>query len=416
LTEEYRLALSRAEGIPGEEEIVTFGPRTKHSGIIDLNLSEHKSCVMVVPASRIVDLYKKHRESLFTLNVRNYIGNTATNKAIIKTATDEPADFYHLNNGISCLATRLEIDTDRVTVTGLQVINGAQTVKALFKASANNRWSGTENVPGLLMRITEASAYGEEGRFRERIIRANNTQNIIKVSDFRSNDAVQNDLKSKFASYRRFGKVVQYIPKRTDKKLQNATVIPLETFSKSVYAFLCDPIRFSGSTSFLFDESEAGGYRHIFGDGKDVWTSMSEQQFRLRSAIWWLAINFGERLKRDREETASVLERAAQERKWPFIFCARLFLERSYGGTEYEADLCKTYKGEWKFGENRDGRWFDHIYDKAKRAVIYLYLEAAKQPDFVHRNWMRSELTVKSFEDFILRGPVDPVKRLSDRD
>ena len=70
----------------------------------------------------------------------------------------------------------------------------------------------------------------------------------------------------------------------------------------------------------------------------------------------------------------------------------------------------------WKFGENRDGRWFDHIYDKAKRAVIYLYLEAAKQPDFVHRNWMRSELTVKSFEDFILRGPVDPVKRLSDRD
>jgi hypothetical protein len=416
LTEEYRQALSLEGGISGDAEIVTFGQRGRRSGIISLDIGEHPSCVMVVPASQIVDLYKRNKESLFTLNVRNYIGNTATNKAIIKTATEEPADFYHLNNGISCLATKLQIREDRVEVSGLQVINGAQTVKALFKADAKHRWNNPENEPGLLMRITEASAYGEEGRFRERIIRANNTQNIIKISDFRSNDPIQNDLRSKFSSYKRFGKVVQYIPKRIDKKLQNATTIPLEAFAKSIYAFLCNPIRFSGTTSFLFDDGDAGGYRYIFGNGREVWTTMPEQDFRLRSAIWWLATNFGDRLKKDREKAENVLEAAAQERKWPVIFCARLFLERSYGGDEYVADLCKTYKGDWRFGEAPYGTWFDQIYDRARGAVIYLYTEAANRTGFVHRNWMRSESTVESFKSFILSAPVGLVKRLSDRD
>jgi len=143
---------------------------------------------------------------------------------------------------------------------------------------------------------------------------------------------------------------------------------------------------------------------------------MPEDEFKLRSAIWWMAVEFGERLKNDRQGTADGLERAAQERKWPIIFCARLVLERSFGEDGYQDELRKAYKGEWSFGEEKMGRWFEQIYDKAKKSVIYVYKEAAKRQGFVHRNWMRSETTVESLREFILAGLLDPVKPISKMD
>ena len=85
--------------------------------------------------------------------------------------------------------------------------------------------------------------------------------------------------------------------------------IRLEEFAKVIYSFLGDPVKFSGKTSFLFDDSESGGYRLVFGDGQQVWLKMPEEEFQLRSAVWWLADEFGRQLKRDREITTAPTER-----------------------------------------------------------------------------------------------------------
>jgi len=418
LTEELRHALSIEGGIPGECEIVTFGTRGKRSDITEITIGEHRSCVLVVPASQIVNLFKQHKEALFTLNVRNYIGSTATNRMIADTARTRPSDFFPLNNGISCLATKIDVGpkNDRVTATGLQVINGAQTVRSLVKANARSKWRPPDHEPALLVRITEVSGYGREGKFREDIIRANNTQNVIKASDFRSNDPIQNDLKKKFGTYNRLGKSVQYMPKRTEGKRPNAIVIRIEEFAKSIYSFLRDPISFSGSTSFLFDDSPLGGYCVVFGDGKEVWLTMPEEEFRLRSSIWWLAVNFAERLKEERAETTDARDKAAQERRWPLIFCSRLILERSFGAEGYQAELRRFYKGDWRFNEGKPGKWFEQIYDKAKRSLLFAYAQATQQSGFVHRNWMRDEKTVESLKRVILAGLLDPVKPLDQMD
>ncbi|HVA79813.1 MAG TPA: AIPR family protein, partial [Candidatus Binataceae bacterium] len=356
--------------------------------------------------------------------------NTATNKEIIRTGRDDPTSFFHLNNGISCLASDFEIDdqNDRVRVTGLQIINGAQTVKSLVKASQDKTWV-EEKEPALLVRITEVRAYGSAGQFRERIIRGNNTQNIIKASDFRSNDPVQTDLIRKFAVIHRGGKEVQYVPKRTDRPKPNAITIRLEEFAKAVYSFLCDPVKFSGSTSFLFDDGETGGYRSVFGDGEVVWHFMPEREFRLRSAIWWLSLEFGNRLRDekkklderigderdDEKKNEAVLERHALERKWPFIFSAGLLLQQGNRGSGYVDDLLKTYKGDWKFGEGTTGKWFEQIYEKSRKSIVWLYKQASKQPGFEHRNWMRSNSTVASIREFFADAPFDPVTRLPSR-
>lgn len=277
LNEQLRIAYSSVKGVSDERwELTAAKSGVKRSQVIELQSGDYRSCVLVVSAEQIINLYKKFKDALFTMNIRNYIGNTSTNKNIIDVAQNQPDKFFFFNNGISCLATKLDVFPDRVDASGLQVINGAQTVKSLYRASLHNSWKASTQ-PMILVRISEVErGYGEEGRFRNDIIRFNNTQNTIRVSDFRSNDPVQEDLVIKFRTMARNSKQVQYLPKRTDRTIKGAEVVRLEEFSKVVYAFLVDPVSFSHNTSFLFDDSESGGYNHVFGDGKQPWLKMPE--------------------------------------------------------------------------------------------------------------------------------------------
>jgi hypothetical protein len=362
---------------------------------------------MVCEANQLVNLYDVHKSKLFTLNIRNYLGNTATNKSIIATLKQEAANFYYYNNGIACLAESMEVLGNRVKVNGIQIINGAQTVRSLHKASKDPSSRESVKQAKVLVRITEAkNQYGAEGKFRDKMVRFNNTQNVIKISDFRSNDPIHSDLRDKFQSYRHSGKEVVYLNKRTElDTFRNKVVIPLEEFAKVIYAFLREPISFSSKSSFLFDESENGGYPVIFGDGKQVWSAMADQDFRLRSAIWWIAEQFGGKLKEEKKNTSDAIEKAALERKWILLFVARLILERSYGTEGYQHDLTRLYKGEWSFGEGVDGKWMEELYKQTKQTVLFKYKEAVNKPGFIHRNWMRSENTVAELTAFINTAP-----------
>lgn len=414
LTDEIRHIAAFAKGVTGSYQIYAHGPRAKRSPIVELVAGDYRSCILVVAAPQILEVYKNAKDALFTLNIRNYIGATATNKAIIETSRTRPSDFFYFNNGISCVATKLEVAADGTSLTAenLQVINGAQTIKALWKGAKDaERWGGSDTAPLLLMRITEVpEGYAESGRFRTNAIRANNTQNIIKASDFRSNDPIQDDIARKFAKVRRDGRQIDYQAKRTDVRKRNSIVIRMEEFAKVVYSFVCDPVRFSGSTSFLFDDGASGGYVAVFGDGKLVWDVMPEKEFKLRSAIWWLGYAFGEQLKADRQVRPDPLERAALERKWWVIFAARLILQRSFGTEAYVDELIKTYKGDWRLGADPVGKWFEHLYTKARDAVSYEYCRAARTtPGFVHRNWMRSPSSVDDLKAYIKTALFDPL-------
>ena len=61
-----------------------------------------------IQASQLAELFRKHKSALFALNLRNYIGDTQTNKQIKATALDQPDDFFFFNNGISALASTIE--------------------------------------------------------------------------------------------------------------------------------------------------------------------------------------------------------------------------------------------------------------------------------------------------------------------
>ena len=168
-----------------------------------------------------------------------------------------------------------------------------------------------------------------------------------------------------------------------------------------VYSFLCDPVSFSAKTSFLFDDSEDGGYRKIFGDGVQVWDTMPEDEFKIRSAIWWMSDAFAIRLADDRKKSDDQVVKLALERKYILIFAARLLLERGLGPNGYQAHLAKEFQGEWRFGEKPSGKWFEALYGQAKATVIMSYKIANKSANFVHRNWMRDKTTMDGLKDVV---------------
>jgi len=120
-------------------------------------------------------------DQLFAGNIRDYLGRRKSsrniNYTIEQTAEKQPENFWVFNNGITGLTNELIIDDGHLKVRGLTIVNGAQTTGALASAKS------AEGV-SVLARFVQA----DDPELVDDIIRANNTQNEIKASDFRSND------------------------------------------------------------------------------------------------------------------------------------------------------------------------------------------------------------------------------------
>ena len=417
LNEELRSARSiDSGGTDRQHALFPVGAKGKRgaSSIIELAAGQYRSFIMALDAKQIIGAYEAlGRDSLFSLNIRNFIGNTATNKSIVQSARQSPDNFFLFNNGLSCLCRAIDLLDDRIVVRGLQIINGAQTVKAIVNAGRvrfgeTSPWATT--TPTVLVRITEIpGGYGSSARMREQVTQFNNTQNVVKVSDFRSNDAVQQALKEQFGEITYRGRHVVYVPKRTDAPPKNAELIRLEEFSKAIYAFLEEPVSFSGATAFLFDDI-GGGYISIFGDGHTKWERMPEDDFRLRSAIYWLSKEFGARLREDRKAEQDPDTKAALERRWMLIYAARKVFEHYYPNGSWKAQLRKLYKGDWELGTGHKGKLLLQVYRDAKAGLVTCYKTSKKyDKQFVHRNWMRSKDTPGQISE-ILKDSVLTVR------
>ena len=230
--------------------------------------------VTALKANAIEDLLRQHKDSLFAYNIRTYLGEKGINKDIVATAEEEPENFFYYNNGISAVCTDLDIKKNKIIAKKFQIINGAQTVGAL-KAIEDN--------PNLeiLMRITETQSVGTEKGINEKIIRYNNTQNKITLSDFRSNDKIQLDLLNKFKTlnYKIFGKI-NYIRKRGDKMLRKGTYnLKLEDLAKIRYSYLCEPCTPISKAKDLWKVGDNGLYKKSFGINNVIEDIISDNQF-----------------------------------------------------------------------------------------------------------------------------------------
>lgn len=249
---------------------ITFS--VKENDAVEFHDPKH-SLICRISGNVLTNLYTQHKQELFALNIRLPMGlGRAINREIRKTAEAEPYEFFFYNNGVSAVCSDFAYDRTRniVVANRFQIINGAQTVGAIAGADS------TEDV-AVLFRLT-ATEDKTGGPFTDSIIRYNNTQNPIQISDFRSNDPVQSFLTEHLT--RRSGKGAApsfvYQPKRSARTTgRGGTVLTSDQLARIRYAFLYGPVRTYKEPKLLFDISDSGLYWEAFGDQGnqvDIWT------------------------------------------------------------------------------------------------------------------------------------------------
>ena len=141
---------------------------------------------------------KYHHNQLYTENIRLYLGDRGSvNKDIINTITSNDSIWFpYMNNGISIICDSLTIGnvnttrkTQPLTLANMQIINGCQTINALYSAKYKENTKDNFRAANVMVRIYEISP--EQVDFKMSIIKATNNQNAVTSYSLMANDPIQ---------------------------------------------------------------------------------------------------------------------------------------------------------------------------------------------------------------------------------
>ena len=154
---------------------------------------EHRSVIAPVKASELVAMDGIANQAVFAYNVRGPLGRTQVNRDITKSISEPNKHklFPLFHNGITVIADKLDYDQDEIRITNYFVVNGCQSLTALFV----NKRHLTDDLRILAKFIQAPPA----SSLSEMITRFSNNQNGVKARDFKSNNHIQIRLQNDFA-------------------------------------------------------------------------------------------------------------------------------------------------------------------------------------------------------------------------
>jgi hypothetical protein len=257
-----------------EENPVTIEIVQKH-GTVKIERPFEAYMFLLRPKS-IYDLFEKYGFALFYKNVRNPLLQSQFNEDIERTALDNPAYFWYYNNGITAITYFLPPigkRAEQIELTGLQIINGAQTVYAIYRAYKDatvtkRRQMDSESL--VTLRLLKSG--GKD--FDLNVTRYTNSQNPVDDRDFCANDDIQVMLQN--ASYQ----TNIWYEKRRDEfreTPENVKKVPNYIFANAYLAYhLQDPVsviknynqrKMNKNLNFIsHKENENGLYEKIFNE------------------------------------------------------------------------------------------------------------------------------------------------------
>lgn len=146
-----------------------------------------------VPIRTLHEMFGRYGKDIFSANIRDYLGTRKSdsniNYGIKTTANEAPKKFCVYNNGITAITHSYELKDDVLHVSGLSIVNGAQTTGAI----------GTlKDSPSEHAYVSARFIKCDSHETISNIVRYNNSQNKTTAMDFRSNDMVQDRLRKEF--------------------------------------------------------------------------------------------------------------------------------------------------------------------------------------------------------------------------
>lgn len=166
------------------QEDVTIHAST--SPIVDDLDGNARLAIALVRANELVQLPGIDDLSLFSRNVRLSAGNTRINRELAETVAN-PAEhrlFPASHNGITVLTLGITVAGEMLTLNGVSVVNGCQSILALHKARAEL----TDDLK-LVVKIVELPDPSSD--LSDMITYRANNQNAVNIRDQRSTDSIQ---------------------------------------------------------------------------------------------------------------------------------------------------------------------------------------------------------------------------------
>jgi len=157
--------------------------------------SDRKAVIAPVRAKQLIQLQGIEDQSLFAYNVRGPLGRTKINKEIVASIRDNATHklFPLFHNGITLIAGKLEATGEAISVSDYYVVNGCQSLSALFAEKANL----TDELRILAKFIQMAPASKEASM----ITAFSNNQNGVRSRDFKANTQPQIRLQNEFKTH-----------------------------------------------------------------------------------------------------------------------------------------------------------------------------------------------------------------------
>ncbi|SCK52204.1 AIPR protein [Streptomyces sp. ScaeMP-e48] len=234
-----------------------------------------------VPASNIAEWYREHESRLYEQNLRQALGTTRVNSGMLSTLVDEPENFWLFNNGVTVLCDQLKEEWPgrrrpdepvHLHLSGVSVVNGAQTVAAAHRA--------TEASPEAVedAEVTVKVIVVDKGMLdlAQRITETTNTQNHVEQRDFIALDEVQAMIREDFMlSLQR-----SYVFKRGEPDPapdEGCSVVHAAIALACAHRNTELVVRAKRDTDLLWERGSGGAYPRLFGERPgafQIWRSV----------------------------------------------------------------------------------------------------------------------------------------------
>jgi hypothetical protein len=242
-------------------------PSLDHNIVVDATKTlvtkhgERQIVVTMLPLTECLRFPGINDGRLFRKNVRQSLGNNKVNSALRATLNgDRVREFFYYHNGVTAICDSVDVTPDHkmLTVKGLSIVNGCQSISTIFKASERVR-SDDAQPAHILFRLYEIPDRG----LGDRISINTNSQTAVKPRDLRSNDKVLVGLKRAYEHRYADGCFLTKRGEETPADKDVAKSLDVALLGKMIMAWQCQRPNMAYNENKLFDEY----YKTIFRTG-----------------------------------------------------------------------------------------------------------------------------------------------------
>jgi len=157
-----------------------------------------------LPVKRLAELEQEFGDRIVEKNIRCFRGSTVVNEGMVETLQNKAEHFFYFNNGVTFLCDSIRHlppvhetrEIGRFNVSGLSVINGAQTVGSIAREPAEYYDAHPAEVLATFISLENADEPGALGML---VTQYRNRQNAVDLEDFAGLDEQQDSWKATLA-------------------------------------------------------------------------------------------------------------------------------------------------------------------------------------------------------------------------